>query len=181
MSLIPVGILASAGGGFDYELITTVAGTGSSGTITLSSIPQGYSHLQLRIALVLTSDAGSQMLMRMNGVTTASYSQHRLFGTGSSLASQGFDPGITSIQLSGGFGGMSTNPTVGIIELYDYANTSRNKTVRAFTGSRTPGGSFENNLSSGAFISTAAVNSLTLLASSGNFAASTRISLYGIK
>jgi len=49
MSRLTLGNFAASGSiPGSYEYIATATGTGSSPTITFSSIPQGYTHLQIR-------------------------------------------------------------------------------------------------------------------------------------
>lgn len=178
--LIPLGILSSSGGSADFELIATAYGDGSSGSITFSSIPQTYTHLQIRFATVLTTNASSQLCLRMNGVTTASYSMHRLYGNGSTAYSTG-NSSTGYIQLIGESSGLSTVASAGVVDLYDYTNTNKNKTIRAMSAGRKDAFSREISLNSGAFMSTAAVSSLTLVTTGGVYATSTRFSLYGVK
>ena len=49
----------------NFYSIATVLGNGSSSTITFSSIPSTYTHLQLRISTV-TSSSGTGFVIRMN-------------------------------------------------------------------------------------------------------------------
>jgi hypothetical protein len=71
---------------------------------------------------------------------------------------------------------------VGIFDLLDYGNVSKNKTVRILTGIDTNGGGYMN-LSSGLWRNTSAVSSITIapfntgttLATNASFA------LYGVK
>jgi hypothetical protein len=70
---------------------------------------------------------------------------------------------------------------VAIIDIHDYASTTRNKTVRSFEGSDN-NGTGDVTLVSGLWLNTAAVTSATVSVLGGiNYAAGTTISLYGIK
>lgn len=180
---IPLGIFAVAGAGGgssgSYELISTTTGAGSPATITFSSIPSTYKHLQLRLATAVTSGAGGVITnLRMNGVTSASYSVHYLEANGSSVSAvsststQQISVGWTAGYISGAHGGM-------IIDILDYASTSKNKTIRSLAGSHTPGVP-RVGLYAGAFYSTSAVDSITIFLGD-NFATTSRFSLYGIK
>ena len=68
----------------DYESIQTVNLTGSQSSITFSSIPGTYKHLQIRG--VLRGDranTGEIVGVQFNGDTTAAnYASHRLIGDG---------------------------------------------------------------------------------------------------
>ncbi len=74
-------------------LIQRVAGTGSAGTISFTSIPQTYKHLQIRSIARDTYNDGSSILldlqMQFNGDTGSNYTKHILTGTGSSATASG--------------------------------------------------------------------------------------------
>ncbi len=158
-----------------YESIATATGTGSSATITFSSIPGTYKHLQIR-TLAISAASDASVTMTCNGVTSASYAQHQLFGNGSSVFASGAasQTGIAQLIRS-----TATYPSVGIIDIIDYASTTKNKTVRSFMG-EDANGSGRTGVFSGLFIDTTAITSLTFVASQ-NFATSTVFALYGIK
>jgi hypothetical protein len=180
--LVPLGIMASSGGApKTYELIATTFGTGSSGTITFSSIPATYKHLQIR-ATPKSNDTNAigNLSMRMNGDSASNYSWHFLQGYGTGAwSSNGTSASFISLRDYLGTSG-SLHGAI-IIDLLDYANTNKNKTVRAFSG--LTNGSTQNQVSlvSGNWRSTSAVTSLTLTAGLGSFVTPARFSLYGIK
>ena len=167
-----------------FESIATATGTGSSGTITFSNIPQTYQHLQLRI--IARSDAASTFsrqgrLNNFNGVST-SCAFHRLEGTGSVVNASG-NTGFTYMNLFRTSGASATSNVMGvaIIDIHDYASTTKNKTFRSFAG-------IDNNdtngfvqLDSGVLLTTDAISSFDVIAQSGNFTTATTIALYGIK
>jgi hypothetical protein len=181
---IPLGILAVAGAGGaagDYELIATAFGTGSSGTITFSSIDQSYKHLQLRIVGKSTG-AGTDTRLTFNGVSTSTHSAHFLQGNGA-IVSAGASLNQPFIRLYSTLAqSTTTNAFAGsIIDILDYTSTTKNKTIRNLSGHT---GSVDMvNLSGGQAPSSAAITSLSLVVNTaGNFYTSTsRFSLYGIK
>jgi len=79
---------AAAAGAF--ESIASASGTGSSGTITFSSIPSTYQHLQIR-GTADSSGAGTQqdLFITLNGVTSASYTWHQVRATGVGVSPTG--------------------------------------------------------------------------------------------
>jgi hypothetical protein len=163
----------------DYELISTAFGTGSSGVITFSSIPQTYKHLQIRYTAKNTSTA-STMLVRFNGDTTSNYGSHSLRSDGSAMS---FTSSITATSISL-FDGMSQSTTGnsfsgGIIDIIDYTSASKNKTLKSIYGSQITPSSL--GINSGFLNNTSALTSLTITASSANFTSDSRFSLYGIK
>jgi hypothetical protein len=181
--LIPFGILSAAGVGVaegTYELIATAFGTGSSGVIDFTSIPQEYKHLQIRYAAKNSSTA-TQMNITMNGVTSGVYMRHSLRGNGSNVASNASSTSQTAIQLIESMANSTTANAVcaGVIDVLDYTNTSKNTTIRAFYGMRDD--LTRIYLSSGLYNETTAVSSVTLTASANNFASLSRFSLYGIR
>jgi hypothetical protein len=160
-----------------YESIATATGTGSSGTITFSSIPSTYTSLQIRYRAIGTTN-GNSILGRFNSDTGSNYARHWLWGEGS-VAAEG-EANATQMRFGTNGGIDTTQPTVGIIDIHDYASTTKNKTVRSFEGLD------ENsvgwvNLNSHLYRSTSAITSLTIYLSGGNYTTSTVFSLYGIK
>lgn len=163
-----------------YDSIATASGTGSSGTITFSSIPSTYTHLQIR-GISRNSYPSSQTNVRFNSDTGSNYSNHMFYGEGNAAyaaqnASQTFFRfyGLSYSSLTAGI--MSGH----IIDILDYANTNKYKTARTL-GGFDANGSGEQGLFSGLWMSTTAVTSIDLIATSGNWTTDTRFALYGIK
>ena len=180
-----IGILASAITGNlitgAYESIATVTvGSGGSATITFSSIPATYTHLQIRaIAKITGGSAGfsSSFLMNFNSDTAANYNGHILFGTGSSQGSTvptGVNP-VSAIWMETGSAEMAAH----IIDILDYANVNKYKTIKALVGSDTNGAGVIE-LVSGAWRSTSAISSI-VLSNGTNYAQYSSFALYGIK
>jgi len=174
-----------------YESIATASPSGTN-TVTLSSIASTYKHLQLRIlsksTLSGTSQNTIQMRLRFNGDSGSNYTYHRLTGDGSTAAAAQSNPVsaviLDALAVTSESPISSSNFGVGIIDLIDYASTTKNKTVRAFNGSdRNGAGSSEPAIAfdSSVWMSTSAITSIEVLMNSGNFASGTTISLYGIK
>ena len=165
-----------------YESIATVYGTGSSNTITFSSIPSTYQHLQIR-SLSKTTTAGTAnatYTLQFNSDTGSNYTRHALVGDGATVSASGA-ASQTSIRAGGNTEANSTNIfAVSIVDILDYANTNKYKTLRTLFGSDL-NGSGEINLRSGVWMNTSAVTSITLTTSSGNFASGTVFELYGIR
>lgn len=187
MSLFPLGLLSQGGGAApSFELIQTQLINGSSPTsVTFSSIASTYKHLQLRIVSRWNAGGSSNDLrMQINGDTTSNYYGHWLRGQGSSVTS-GQSNLIAYMQLGNSDpSGVDANTFgVQIVDILDYANTNKNKTIRSFTGRAPNGYSQEVGLYSGIRFSTDAVSSLTIYGSQGGsyFLSGCRLSLYGIK
>jgi hypothetical protein len=155
-----------------YESIASASPSGTA-TFTFSSISQSYKHLQIRV-MALGTD--TNVYLRINGVSTASYTQHRLLGDGSTVATGGF---TGETQLDNVSRAKSTYPSVSIIDINDYSSTTKNPVVRVFRG-EDANGSGNVYLVSGMLVSVGAVSSITFTTSS-NFSANTTFALYGIK
>jgi len=169
-----------------YESIATSAGTGSSTTVTFSSIPSGFKHLQIRALLKNTQNTNfeSNLDVRVNSDTGTNYADHYLSGDGATATASG---GATQSRIAPvvffPYLGKGTSSTMGvvIIDILDYASTTKNKTLRALGG-------YDNNgegkvtISSGLWINTAAITSISLIeGSSYNWDTSATFALYGIK
>jgi hypothetical protein len=186
MSLI-LGILDSGGAAAStssYESIASATGTGSSGTITFSSIPAIYASLQIRInGKGAANYNGSEfVLVTANSDTGSNYAYHALSGYGTGTQAYGY-ASQTSMALGDILqsGASVTSMQSGvIIDVHDYANTSKYKTFRSFSGSDRNGGGAAT-LFSGLWMSTSAITSISLVNNTANWTTATSISLYGIK
>ena len=161
-----------------YESIASATGTGSSGTITFSSIPSTYVALQIRANIISTADAIS-LRIRLNNDTGNNYTLHRLIGNGSTATAEGVTP-QSSMLLSPPGSVFRTTPTSLIFDLHNYASTSQYKTARWIVGSDR-NGSGGVTLGSNLWQSTSAVNQVQIYLQSDQFATGTTVSLYGIK
>lgn len=186
--LIPLGFLAASGAGTPpaMELITTQVLTGSAANITLDSLntwASTYKHLQIRYTEYY-NQAGFSTWVRFNGDAGANYS----FGA---LAAGGNTPLTATGGTSNNFAfvnhpitGHSSDTnvrTVGVIDILDFASTSKNKTIRSLYG-QAGAGAWLVGLHSAQWMSTAAISSMTFgVNGSPQFAAGTRYSVYGIK
>lgn len=161
-----------------YESIASATGTGSSGTITFSSIPAGYAAVQIRLnAICSTAD---YIRIRVNSDTGSNYSFHALFGEGTSAqAAGGASTTYGWITYEQGVG--TTYPAVAIIDIHNYASTTQNKTGRVFGGSD-KNGTGVVELNSFLWRSTSAITSIELATFNGNnFTTASTFALYGIK
>lgn len=162
-----------------YESIQTIAATGSS--ITFSSIPSTYTHLQVRFVWY-KAVSDQSLLITYNGVGGTSYAQHTLtaigYGTPNSTGSSSRSNWETCYD--GSNAGSATYEKVGIVDILDYANTGKTKNSRLFWGADYNGaGKIE--LVSSLFNSTNAITSITFAPFSTSFAAGSQFALYGIK
>ena len=173
-------------------IATTVVGAGGASTVTFSSIPQNYEHLHIRI-LGQTNRATyvDNLEMYVNGDTGFNYSVHYMAGDGINTpgAAAGANAGgfIATTQNFGSSSGTANYFGVGIIDILDYANTNKYKTLRGVLGlslnAADASGSFGRvNMSSGSWRNTNAISSITLYPTLGTgFTQYSSFALYGIK
>ena len=169
-----------------YESIMTTTLGANQTTITFNTIPSGYKHLQIR-AWVKGTTAGDQdtNLRLGNGSvdTGSNYAHHALYGTGAGTPSATGASSQTKAVIGYNFAVGTTNPSMGsvvIIDILDYVNTNKYKTIRSLGGNDKNGSGFLG-FYSGLWQSTGAVNILNIYPDSGNFAEYSSFALYGIK
>ena len=166
-----------------FESIATAVGTGSSQIITFSSIPSTYKHLQIR-GIFRSTEAGSgtNFYMYVNGDTATNYSFHTLRGEGTNITSSG-NASVSQMFIGRAPGAGTTSGIMNatIIDIHDYASTSKNKTFRYISGKDddTYGGDLV--LRSGLWRSLNAINSITFNIDNPNFSNLSSVALYGIK
>lgn len=168
----------------DYESIATqTVGSGGASSITFSSIPSTYTHLQLRAFVRTTRTGGPDILgVRYNSDSGNNYADHLLYGDGSSAQvdkdttypQQNVHRISSDADTTGIFSGF-------VIDILDYTNTNKYTTLRSLGGYDANGsGRIVSN--SGLWMNTNAVSSIYLFSVySENFKQYSRFSLYGIK
>jgi hypothetical protein len=167
-----------------YESIMAVTLSGSTSSVTLTSIPSAYRHLQLRVFARSAQAASSDALyLRFNGDFTNNYSRHSLSGNGSAVSADAFFP--ENVVFAGTIAAASSTSNVFgsyVIDVLDYTDTNKNKVLRSLGGYDANGSGVVDFRSSN-WNSTAAITSITLAnyTAGANFAAGTQFALYGIK
>ena len=154
-------------------------------TISFTNIPQTYTHLQLRIFARQAGSwsEGSYFSLRMNSDSGNNYASHHLRGIGSGTPTSSAN---TSSNLI--FVNRITNASQGtsifgasIIDILDYRNVNKNKTIRYFSGFDN-NGSGEVAFGSGLWMnSSTAVSSLQLGVDTGDFVTNSTFTLYGVQ
>jgi hypothetical protein len=174
-----------------YESIASVTAAGGESSLTLSSIPQTYKHLQLRSTVRMNGGGNysTNWYLRPNNNSTSSmYSSAYMVGNGTTLVgsrTNGTVDNYLVVQFSAA-GNTTTANTFGasVIDIIDYASTTKLKTFRMTNGvdfnTASPEGQIA--LTSSIMNSTTAITSLVILDLNGyNFAAGSTFALYGIK
>ena len=163
--------------------LATVTLGSPTGSIYFTSIPQNYNHLQVRIFGKNTGTSGSFDFswMIFNSDSGANYAYHRIYGDGSSAQSSA---GSNSSAIYYGeyptTTGYSNIFGAGIIDILDYSNTSKNKTIRNLFG-HDENGSGRVGMYSGFWNSTAAITAIQFNGNSYNFQTGSTFVLYGVK
>jgi len=163
----------------DFESIaTTTVGSGGSATITFSSIPATFTHLQIRITY-LQSVGSETGRLKINSDTGNNYAIHEIYGNGSSATA-----GASSSRgdLYATYATVNTASYSGgsIIDILDYANTNKYKTIRSLQGSDANGSGLVL-FRSGLWQSTSAITTLTFTTANGVFSQHSSFALYGIR
>ena len=166
-----------------YDSIATVSGTGSSGTISFTSIPATYTHLQIRcLQRNTTNISGDDPKIRFNSDSGSNYNRHLLYGSGSAAAAAA-SAGDTKITYAYNSADASYGASiygVSVIDILDYANTSKYKIVRSLSGADNNGSGYVS-LQSGSWMNAAAITQIDVMTFSGNWETNSRFALYGIR
>jgi hypothetical protein len=161
-----------------FNSIASVTATGGETSFTLSSIPQTYKHLQLRYSGLL-NPAGN-ITVRFNSNSTNNY---YFYGAGMSGTSGDYVSTFgSSFYLSGAtYGASPTYATVGMMDIYDYTSTTRNKSFKNFLGRVGAANTASEVWWWGGFLNsdTSAISSITIYGSNA-FVAGSVFSLYGM-
>ena len=121
-----------------------------------------------------------------NSDTGANYAQHELNGNGTTAGATNAAPSATNIPISFGIASIPASTAASgifgtyILDIADYASTSKYKTARHI-GGYDANGSGGIVLVCGLWQSTSAITSITFTPSSALWAENSSLSLYGIK
>jgi hypothetical protein len=171
---LPTWATASAGG---QTLISTTSLSGTS--VTISSIPSGYKHLQLVFQNMSANGTGDLIWLRINGVTAANS-----YGYGIIKLEAGTIGNAWGANENRGFFTYSVNQatvykqTQGTITLSDYGSSTTKQAqmlMQGFTGA----GAYQT-LTWLNFVSTSAITSLTIGIDGGTTFSSGSVLLYGV-
>lgn len=162
-----------------YTPIATNTLSANTNEVTFSAIPQTYTDLVLEMSVISADYTGKYLGIQFNGDTTTNYSYTLIVGDGATAVSAR-DANSPYIYLSAYVSAMTSPvyPMIGTAHIFRYTSTSILKTVVYRSGqsqSRTMNavGLWRK--------SPEAITSIRLYATSGNMAAGTTFSLYGVK
>jgi len=172
-----------------YFPIQTTTLIGSAASITFSSIPQTYTHLQIRGILRSdkSADTNADLYLYLNSDTSAAnYTRHHMRGNGTSALTSGWVNGGSFPVAAEAPAASSPAGVFGatVIDILDYTNTNKYKNVRTLHGDEQNAGTTQNNiyLTSSMWMNSNAITSLTFnLQAATNFTQYSSFTLYGIK
>lgn len=175
----------------DFESIATVSvGSGGTSSIVFNNIPSTYTDLQIRG--ILRDNRGvsySAAQIRFNSDSQTSYAYHTIYGDNrsgsinssgaSSQTAANIDAIVGNTVSSGVFAGV-------IIDIADYSNQNKNKTIKVFSGNQlTQSGNAGiiggTAFGSGLWVNTSAITSITITPITTPFLENSHLALYGIK
>ena len=119
-----------------YESIATVTvGSGGSSSISFTSIPSTFTHLQIRFIAkdARASSANSPVDIRFNSDSGNNYSSHDLLGDGGTAYGLG-EANVSRIRTFGAAATLASNYGGGIVDILDYTNVNKYKTTRQLAG-----------------------------------------------
>jgi hypothetical protein len=167
-----------------YESIATYTLNSSQSTVTFSSIPSTFKHLQVRISgkNTRTGEQSASIFFEVNGDTSnTNYTTHYMSTSGSTPTSFG--------RATGNYTGLSgISPSADVTSIFgpmiydfiDYTNTNKYKTIRCING-YDANGSGSLYLSSNLWLNTNAISSILFSVPGFSWAQYSKFALYGIK
>ena len=185
--LIASSISGNLSSNFD-SIQTVTVGAGGQASISFTSIPSIYKHLQVRWIGRITAATTDENLQIQVGNSTidtgANYSLHGVYGIGSGSGSAFGNANTSGANLGRLTGASSTSNMfgAGVIDILDYGDSNKYKTFRSIAGDDQNGSGLVW-FASGNWRSTSAINTIQFnqLYGSGNFAQYSSFALYGIK
>jgi len=170
-----------------FPLASINMNSGAAASFNFTNIPSTFTHLQLRCFVRATSSQSTpyDLTLTVNGTNPTEFAYHQLRGDGSSVSSANLtSDNVFRIPLAvpDAFHTANVFGNV-VIDILDYANTNKSKTMRAIFGWDNNGGSSPSagwtGLTSSGWFNTNAINRLEI-ATFGNFSQYSRVDLYGI-
>ena len=158
-----------------YDALATVnVPSGGLASIVFAGIPAGYQHLQIRYLSIGNGSAINGGSMYFNGDTSSTnYYSHYIIANGTSPVVGANQDTYIPFTV-----GVAASPSVGIIDILDYSNTSKRKVIRELNGFDA-NGSGRVNYDSVLWNNTSAINQIALNFST--FQQNTQFALYGVK
>jgi hypothetical protein len=167
--------------------LATINLASSASSVVFSDIPQNYTHLQIRATLKSNraTFGNDGLYLRVNGASS-NYGFHYLLGDGAASSASG---GGSQTQILLGWCGTNVSSAYGanVIDILDYSNTTKYKTIRNLAGVDVNGtiagfGGVVGIHSGAHYANTNAITSITFTTSNAaDFQQYSQFALYGIK
>lgn len=160
-----------------YQAIASTTLSTATTTVTFSSIPSTFEHLQLRLSVQCDNNVPRSLAMRFNNDTGANYYYRGVGWSGTTVYASSSAAGttldfVTLDRTNTAFG-------IAILTIPDYANTTKYKNVNGIAGvDNSNKGSVQ--VSSGQWMSTVAINRIDLFLNSNQLDIGSVIALYGM-
>lgn len=172
-----------------YESIASGTLSANAASLTISSIPSTYKHLQLRWVGFMPNIYGESdpIGIRFNGDTGNNYCYRSFGGNNTPTYFSSSGGGFSLIQVLSGISYNSTYDYVGtpvVINISEYSNTNKYTFLQYWGGTQSSSTSAAYNWSggNGAWETTTTVSSITIFGNGGtDLGARTHWALYGIK
>jgi hypothetical protein len=171
----------------NYVFIARVTATGGESSLVLSSIPSTYKHLQVRSYLgdtySVVSPGGCGMSgFTYNADTANNYATNRVYGNGAGCYTTGNASQPNASNMAAVTWGNQSIFASSVTDIYDYANTNKFKSSKCLGGSdsTTASSNWQINFASAIWLSTNAINSISVNAAISGFRAGSTMDLYGI-
>lgn len=183
----------------NFVSLQTINGTGSSGTLTFSAIPQTFKHLRIfaiHKGTATGTNTQGMYTMQFNSDTGNNYNGTQQVSSGVSALSDSLVTGTNAIFGSSSHyyntfcSATNTGSAMGVsvIDIPDYTNTSYYKTIASFDGHEMGNNDGNSRLlqCAGSWNNNAAITDISFKIYDENFNATsftstTRFALYGIK
>tara|TARA_Y100001949_G_C15831392_1_gene262151 strand:+ start:174 stop:698 length:525 start_codon:yes stop_codon:yes gene_type:complete len=168
------------------EAIATTYLESDVSTVTFSSIPNTYEHLELRMSTRDTYGSGyDSVFARFNSFGSPYYTDHRMYAyNGAKEGGGAFEQSYARLGRNIGTpSGNDSDFCVSVVTIMDYANTNKNTTFTSLAGSAEATGAPFAALDSGFLNDTAVIHTITLYGvsmGSGTFQRGSVFSLYGV-
>lgn len=167
-----------------YFPIATVTGSGNPSYIDITGIPNTYAHLCLVGSMASTrATVLEQFELTFNGDSGTNYQWQRAGFTNNTTVGAYRNASTANMYLVDSVGTSVNSLLNAQVEclIFGYADTSRYTNIWAKGGYAYSGAYGSSKLWSGTWKNTAEVSSLRVIAGSGNFSTTSRLTLYGFK
>jgi hypothetical protein len=164
-----------------FDSIASFSIATTTSTVTFTSIPTTYKHLQLRVFARRTAENNFGSIIVARNGSYANYNRHYLTTDGTTASAgatlntstDGTIQGITGAAQAASYFGAA------VVDILDFQSTVKNKNALAFSGASTNGVGGGPFIVSSEWRDAAAITSLEI--TTNDFAQYSHIALYGIK